>query len=273
MQKSRAGVHMNEKEWFHEPDPQGLLEFIGHRMSARKVRLFTIACCQTLVSFMNSPQRRALHIAEAFADGLAFDKDLMEALRNILSHMGSSRDDGQKLAQVDLTRALHVALYSEKLMDWYTSTEQLSGAHGLTPYSREAFSSPFNYAIMTSIHLAQAMASIAKAGYGTPAQEEILRSAFDLHARILRDVAGNPFSDAAEKVAAISRERPHIRLFAARIYLTSSFYNIPMLAKLIYEEGLTSSPIVDASKEDLGYVKGFWLVDAAAGLDWVSRGT
>lgn len=262
---------MNEREWFHETDPQGLLEFIGHRMSARKVRLFTIACCQTLFSFMNSLQRRALHIAENYADGWASDKDLRESLQSLLLNKGSSHEDGQKLAQEDLARALHVALFSEKLMDWYTSPEMLRDVQGLTPYSRKAFSSPFNYAIMTSIYLAQAMASIAKAGYGTPAQEDILRTAFDLHARILRHVVGNPFSDAAEKVATISRERPHLRLFAARIYLTTSFYDVPILARLIIEEGLMSSQIVDATQEDLGYVKGFWLVDAAAGLDWVSR--
>ena len=57
------------------------------------------------------------------------------------------------------------------------------------------------------------------------------------------------------------------------MYLTSSFYNAPMLASMIYDEGLTSLPIIEAMREDVGYVKGFWLVDAAAGLDWVSHGT
>ena len=66
---------MTEQEWFHEPDPQGLLEYIGLRLSARKVRLFAVACCQTMVSFMNSPQKLALHIAEDHADGLASDDD------------------------------------------------------------------------------------------------------------------------------------------------------------------------------------------------------
>ncbi len=113
----------------------------------------------------------------------------------------------------------------------------------------EAFSLPFNYAIMTSIYLAQAVASFARAGCGTPAQDEILRAAFDLHARILRDVAGNPFSDAAKKVAAISRSSSHIRLFAAlRLYLSSSFYDVPFLAKnLCTTKALRSSPIVEAA--------------------------
>jgi len=263
---SGIGADMTEQEWFHEPDPQGLLEYIGQRLSARKVRLFAVACCQTMVSFMNSPQKLALHIAEDYADGLASDDDLLASLQAILSYKASSRDKDRDQVKEDLDRALHVALYSEKIMDWYVSADRLKQTPALTPYSRGAFSLPFNYAIMTSVYLAQAMASLVTAGDGTPAQDEMLRRTFGLHARLLRDVVGNPFNDVAERVAAISRSRPHIRLFAARMYLTTTFHNIPRLAQLVYEEGLKSAPIVEAMQEDVGYVKGFWLVDAAAGL-------
>jgi hypothetical protein len=258
---------MTEQEWLHEPDPQGLLEYIGERLSARKVRLFAVACCRTMSSFLNTSQLRALHVAESHADGLVDDNALLASIQAIVSHEGPPRDRESDLVKEDLERALHLALYSNNLLDWYVSGDKLEQAPALTPYAMEAFSLPFNYAIMTSIYLAHAMASFARAGCGTPAQDEILRAAFDLHARILRDVAGNPFSDAAKKVAAISRSSPHIRLFAARLYLSSSFYDVPFLAKLVYDEGLRSSPIIEAIQTDVGHVKGCWLVDSALGLD------
>lgn len=51
---------MTEQEWLTAEDPQGLLEFVGERISPRKVRLFAVACCRMLKSELTVNQEIAL---------------------------------------------------------------------------------------------------------------------------------------------------------------------------------------------------------------------
>src|SRR5919202_6131203 len=66
---------MTEAEWFTGDDPTPMLEFLAGRASARKLRLFAVACCRATWQRLDQPahverrNRKALEAAEAFADG------------------------------------------------------------------------------------------------------------------------------------------------------------------------------------------------------------
>src|SRR5262249_37595731 len=74
---------ITEAQWHACADPLPMLEFLGGQASARKVRLFAVACCRSAWPHLYSRRsRHAVRLAERFADGrataeesaLAFDR-------------------------------------------------------------------------------------------------------------------------------------------------------------------------------------------------------
>jgi hypothetical protein len=72
---------MTEAEWLACTDPQKMLAFLEHsgRASERKLRLFAVACCRRLPEAATYGRaRKALEVAERYADGLATLQELRE---------------------------------------------------------------------------------------------------------------------------------------------------------------------------------------------------
>ncbi len=134
---------MTEQEWITSADPVAMLEIVNHdgrasgpRYSDRKKRLFACACCRQVWPQLTDPRsRRAVEVAERFADGGATSSDLDRAcygaidpgdigsvqkvpcwldskftgarlLSNVLTNAGEERDwpDGADAAQAALLR-------------------------------------------------------------------------------------------------------------------------------------------------------------------------
>src|SRR4051794_33865241 len=63
---------MTEAEWLASEDPQPMLAFVRERIGERKARLFACACCRRVWDRLSHERsRRAVEVAERFADGLA----------------------------------------------------------------------------------------------------------------------------------------------------------------------------------------------------------
>jgi hypothetical protein len=249
-----------------------LLEAVGDRLSGRKIRLFAVACCRTMSHRLNPVQYNALWVAERHADQQASDEELRVATQGLIDHELGFRKEIDDPGVGELTRAIHVALYSEASAELYLPGDRIGTIPGLTPYSKQAFAAPWSYALMTSIWMAQAMAAWVEpidtdAGPNGRAYEERLDRAFALHAEILRDIAGNPFHDTPRSVTELGRQHPNLRLYAAWIYLHSAFHRVPKLASLIVDAGLKSSLVHEELKAEPRGVKGHWLVDSALGLE------
>jgi hypothetical protein len=76
---------MTEAEWNNSTDPEAMLEFLGHtrfplaksghRLSARKSRLYAVALCRRVWPLLNdATSRTALETAEKYADGDVTDE-------------------------------------------------------------------------------------------------------------------------------------------------------------------------------------------------------
>jgi hypothetical protein len=60
---------MTEAEWLTATDPDPMLEFQRGNASDRKLRLFAVACCYRVWDILPNKCRKALSVAEQYADG------------------------------------------------------------------------------------------------------------------------------------------------------------------------------------------------------------
>jgi hypothetical protein len=73
---------MTEAEWLACNNPGQMLQFVHDRVSARKLRLFAVACCRRVWHEMTDDRSRAaVEVVERLADGLASDNERLEARR------------------------------------------------------------------------------------------------------------------------------------------------------------------------------------------------
>lgn len=82
---------MTEAEWLSCNDPERLLEFLRGKVSERKLRLFACACCRRIWFLLRPSGRRAVEVAEQFADGAAGPREATAARTRVLPEDGGRK--------------------------------------------------------------------------------------------------------------------------------------------------------------------------------------
>src|SRR5262249_5159991 len=75
-------MNMSESDWLNCRDVTPMLSWLEGRVSQRKLRLFGVACCWRIWPLlMDARSRKAVKVAERFAEGQASDRGRFDAYR------------------------------------------------------------------------------------------------------------------------------------------------------------------------------------------------
>ncbi len=73
---------MTKAEWDRCTNPAPMLDFLRGKVADRKLRLFACACCRHIWPLLGDERfRRAVEVAERFADGLASREEAEEGAK------------------------------------------------------------------------------------------------------------------------------------------------------------------------------------------------
>jgi hypothetical protein len=224
---------MTEAEWLACVDPSPMLDLLKRKASDRKLRLFTVASCRRVWQLLNDERgRQALETAEAYADGLATQNELIFAyvttnqlIDAIRSQSRNIHKDTKAFAMLAVQRAVSAGLcfYGR---DWEHDAYD--------PYrcARDAV----EYVEKGSVWLQKADA--------------------------LRCIFGNPFRPVASDPSWLTSD---VLALAEGIYQERAFDRLPILADALQDAGCDNADVLTHCRQPGEHVRGCWVVDLLTG--------
>jgi hypothetical protein len=202
------------------------------RWSARKTRLFAVACCRRIYQLRkNKLNQEAIDIAERFADDLATEDDLIAAQRKLLQ--GWSTKAGQAKRAVIFTVA-EACLYRD-----YGSSEAALVAN------------------------AAVRAAVRKEKRTKRPNAEVAERA--AQADLLRCIFPDPFRPVVLDSSLLAWRDGRIAILAQSIYEERAFMRLPILADALEEAGCANAQALEHCRQSTEHVRGCWVVDLLLG--------
>jgi hypothetical protein len=232
---------MTEAEWLACEEPESLLRFLlGEpvrdgvfdryprcRVTDRKLRLFAVGICRRYGDAPEERTRRAVEVAERYADGMASEYELLHV------HQVSDHEFRAEVSAGDPRTAPWIACMPEAP----------DAARSVLSFCASAASS-FSFRFWTT----------------KPRREQAQRAHLDL----LRDVFGNPFrpvpfSPEWRTDTAVS--------LAQQMYDARDFSAMPILADALQDAGCDSDEVLSHCRGPGPHVRGCWVVDLVLGKE------
>jgi hypothetical protein len=225
---------MTEDEWVGCTSPEAMLNHLGDRASARKLRLYAVNCCWRIWHLLTDDRcRHAVEVAKAFSDGRATPAELASA--------------GQVAAAV-------ARVSGEPESRWARSIYAVGGAAWAATRDRAwvaAWDSAFD-------------ARMAARDFvpGT----NIWEAERQWQAGVLRDLFGNPFRPSPLDPFWLLTDDGVVPHLARVIYDEDRFGDLPYLADALEDAGCTCEMILDHLRGPGPHYRGCWVVDAVLGF-------
>jgi hypothetical protein len=223
---------MTESEWLTSVNAPAMIAALSGKGSERLWRLFAVACARRVEPLMRDDRsRKALEVADRFADGLATREEL-------------------KVARAQAEAAAHQARYDEYLDEvranfcWDAGQQ---AAHAAT------------CAAAAALQCVAEDIGNKPGGQATVIGEE-LQDPY-----LLREIFGNPFRWTTLDPVWLSRPDRAVVEIAEAIYAESAFDRMPILGDALEEAGCTDADVLDHCRHSDEHVRGCWVVDLLLG--------
>jgi hypothetical protein len=243
---------MTEAEWLACADPTPMLKCLRGKASARKRRLFAVACCKRFWQRLpDGPSRQAVVVAERFADGQATSQELELAAAHAHRLI---RTEGQTVLRAGRQTVTVEGRYSHAAYAAYV----VASPEASYAARQVAISNP---AIDDDSSVAQEEASVAGA------KDKGIRC------DLLREIFDNPFhpSPALPTVVLAWNDRTIVRL-AQAIYEerqlpagTLDTGRLAILADALLDAGCDDEDLIAHCRSAGPHVRGCWAVDLILG--------
>ena len=245
----KRGQAVDEATWRNSNRLFELLGFLGDRLGDRKRRLFAVACCRRFAHRLDDPRsRRALEVAERYAEGLASEEE-----RLLAEEDGFDAHIQMRESRLDANSPVVWSRQAELL----TQASALSVALG-TYYAEDA-----------ADHSRWSLAALGQ-GWLAEQQEEALQC------QLLRDVVGSPFRRVTVEPAWRLYNEGAARHLAEWIHEQRDFERLPILGDALEEAGCADEAILDHCRQGWGarpgeqrieHVRGCWVIDLILGRE------
>jgi hypothetical protein len=219
---------MTEAEWLVSVSPRKMIAALNGKGSDRLWRLFAVACAHRVERQMRDDRsRKALEVAERFADGAATKEEL-------------------RVARVHAEEAVQQARYDE-----YMDEE------------RAKFRWDDEYqAVYEARCAAEAVLQCVAEDIGNKpgGQVAVIAERFQLP-DLLREIFGNPFRWTIIDPLWLSRNDRAVVKLAEWIYDERAFSRLPILADALEDAGCGDTEILSHCRVTGDHVRGCWVLD------------
>jgi hypothetical protein len=217
---------MTEQEWLSCSKIESMLEAIVGNVSNRKLRLFAVGCCRRAWPSLDERNRRAIEVAERFADGEVGQKERQAAYAQRRWFPARSLDDTGIMC-----------------------------AHRITRRAADAASS-YSVLVLTASQVGMLDAQAF--------WEARLRAEEEL-CHVLRCIIGNPRRPAKIKKGWLTWTAGTIPKLAQDIYTDRAFDRLPVLADALEDAGCDNADILAHCRGPGPHARGCWVVDLILG--------
>jgi hypothetical protein len=227
---------MTEAEWLAETDVSRMLRFLRDQVGPRKFRLFACACCRRVWEGLSPGQRRAVELAECYADR------------------------GVRLAELKAARP---------------GFRDEPGAHWAAVWAARAAAAPRDISHSAGAAARDCRDVRAALDWPTPeppdpqrwlkAGDAIKVAEEAVQRKLLRDIFGNPFHPAAVDPGWRARQGGTAARLARGIYDEGRFADLPVLADALEEAGCADEAVLAHCRGGGPHVRGCWVLDLLLG--------
>jgi hypothetical protein len=243
---------MTEREWLTSTDLPSIRDALRGKASGRKLRLFDVACCRRVWSLLPDDARRAVEVAELYADGRASRESLDEAFRR--AH------DAAVQVQAACREVAEQVPFSSTRADEQLRTLQGYYLAGNSCRANTEWHWPNSFALLG---LACRMEESAGAGRRPPAV------AHAPYLDFLRDIFGPlPFRPVAIDPVWLSWNSGTVPAIARSVYDERAFHDMPILADALEDAGCDNQDILAHCRSGGEHVRGCWVVDLLLGREY-----